>query len=334
MHGDDFTFVGKPTEMKRMKELMESWYGIKVRAVLGDGEGDAKSITLLNRIIRWTKEEVQIEADPKHEKKIRACFGISDDSNGLESPCTKGEDRDDGEERLGKVESKEFRAVAARANYLGADRADLQFAVKEACRGMANPTAGDMAKMKRIARYVKSVPRVMMRAGTQAEDVGIIVTYVDSDWAGCRSTRRSTSGGAMTVGGMVVRSWSTTQATIATSSGEAEYYALVRGSAESLGLQSALRDIGYEMKVEVRVDSSAAKAIASRLGLGRTRHLEVRFLWVQEAVRRGRLRIKKVLGKTNPADAMTKPMSRSDMMKVLEPVGILHERSRIRADET
>ncbi len=84
---------------------------------------------------------------------------------------------------------------------------------------------------------------------------------------------------------MVVRSWSTTQATIATSSGEAEYYALVRGSAESLGLQSTLRDIGYEMKVEVRVDSSAAKAIASRLGLGRTRHLEVRFLWVQEAVR-------------------------------------------------
>jgi len=132
---------------------------------------------------------------------------------------------------------------------------------------------------------------------------------------------------------MVVRSWSTTQATIATSSGEAEYYALVRGSAESLGLQSALRDIGYEMKVEVRVESSAAKAIASRLGLGRTRHLEVRFLWVQEKVRRGRLRVKKVLGKTNPADAMTKPMSRSDMMKVLEPVGILHERSRIRADE-
>jgi len=51
---------------------------------------------------------------------------------------------------------------------------------------MANPTAGDMAKMKRIARYVKNVPRVMLRAGTQAEDVGMIVTCVDSDWAGCR----------------------------------------------------------------------------------------------------------------------------------------------------
>ena len=105
---------------------------------------------------------------------------------------------------------------------------------------------------------------------------------------------------------------------------------MVRGSAESLGL---LRDSGHEMKLEVRVDSSAAMALASRLGLGRTRHLEVRFLWVQEAVRRGRLRIKKVLGKTNPADAMTKPMSRSDMMKVLEPVGILLERSKSRADD-
>ena len=67
------------------------------------------------------------------------------------------------------------------------------------------------------------------------------------------------------------------------SSGEAEYYALVKSAAEGLGLQSLAKDLGYEMKVRIWVDSSSALAIVSRLGLGRVRHMEVKYLWAQEA---------------------------------------------------
>ena len=54
-----------------------------------------------------------------------------------------------------------------------------------------------------------------------------------------------------------------TQPSIALSSGEAEYSALVKAAAEGIGLQSILRDLGFETSVEVHTDSSAAKSIAS-----------------------------------------------------------------------
>ncbi len=149
-----------------------------------------------------------------------------------------------------------------------------------------------------------------------------VVVYVDSDWAGCKTTRRSTSGGIIVVSGMVVKSWSTTQSTVATSSGEAEYYAMVRGAAEGLGLAAVMSELGWKMPVEIRVDSSAAKAVASRAGLGRTRHIEVRFLWVQEAVRRHRITIKKVSGKLNPADVMTKARGMGEIRGLLESVNV------------
>ena len=65
-------------------------------------------------------------------------------------------------EELGGLQAKEFRALAARANYLAADRADIQFAVKELCRGMAKPTRGDWRKIKRLGRYLIGKPRVVV----------------------------------------------------------------------------------------------------------------------------------------------------------------------------
>ncbi len=108
---------------------------------------------------------------------------------------------------------------------------------------------------------------------------------------------------------------------MATPSGETEYYALTRAAAEALGLQSVARDFGVNCTVRIWVDPSAAKAMASRAGLGRTRHLEVRFLWVQEAVKSKRLEIRKIKGTANPSDIATKPMAMDDLIRHLSAVG-------------
>lgn len=151
---------------------------------------------------------------------------------------------------------------------------------------MSKPTVKDLAKVKRLARYLQTAPRLTLQSCCEHGQGDEIHAYVDADWAGCRASRRSTSGGLLTVGGMVVKSWSSTQGSIATSSGESEFYALVRGAAEALGLQAALADLGWAMRPKVFVDSSAAKAVSGRVGLGKTRHIEVRYLWVQQTVRR------------------------------------------------
>ena len=53
------------------------------------------------------------------------------------------------------------------------------------------------------------------------------------------------------------------------------------------------------------------------MGLGRTRHIEVRYLWLQEAVRKRRLEIRKIRGELNPADALTKPKGLDDLKGLL-----------------
>ena len=96
--------------------------------------------------------------------------------------------------------------------------------------------------------------------------------------------------------------------------GEAEYYALVTGSAEGLGIESLANDMGYNLKVTVIwTDSNTARSLASRRGLGKMRHVELRYLWVQDMVKDNRLRVKRVNGVDNPADHLTKPKSGLEM---------------------
>ena len=328
VHGDDFVIAGPDAGIRYIQRKMMEWYEVKIRAILGTTAGDDKEIVILGRTVRWGRLRVEIEADVKHGEIIREQVGIQEDSKSLAAPSARNEldDIEDGR-ALDRCDARWYRGVAARANYLGLDRADLQFAVKEACKGMAAPTAKDARRVKRIARYILGVPRVILRSGDEPGEKNAVKAFVDSDWAGCKTTRKSTSGGILTVGGMAVKTWSSTQGSVATSSGEAEYYALVRGSAEALGLAAAMADLGWVLKVQVHVDSSAAKAVASRVGLGKTRHIEVRYLWLQEAVRRRRLEIRKIKGQINPADALTKPKGTQDFKELLGRVNIcLQER--------
>ena len=114
---------------------------------------------------------------------------------------------------------------------------------------------------------------------------------------------------------------------MATSSGETEYYAVVKACAEALGIQAVAKELGWNAKIQIYVDSSAARAIATRNGLGRLRHMEVRYLWIQEVASRKRLVILKIDGQANPADVLTKSKSRVLAESLLRPVGVVFEKS-------
>ncbi len=104
----------------------------------------------------------------------------------------------------------------------------------------------------------------------------------------------------------MIKHWSTQQGVIALSSGEAEYYAIVKGSTIAIGIQSMYRDMGVELDINVKTDAAAAKGISSRIGLGKVRHIETNQLWVQEKVSQGSIQIDKVRSHENRADALTK----------------------------
>ena len=74
----------------------------------------------------------------------------------------------------------------------------------------------------------------------------VVVGTVDGDWAGCRTTRCSASGGILDIGEYLWRHWSVTQATISLSAAEAEAKALSRGCAEGISAETFLEEITRE----------------------------------------------------------------------------------------
>ena len=114
-----------------------------------------------------------------------------------------------------------------------------------------------------------------------------------------------------------LRTWSSTQPSVTLSSGEAEYYGLVKAAGAGLGHQSLMADLGVNLPVTAWTDSSAALGIASRSGLGKLRHLETHTLWLQEKVRTKAITVKKVWGEANPADLFTKHLPSKEKLHQL-----------------
>ena len=163
---------------------------------------------------------------------------------------------------LPPAEATKYRAVSARLNYLCQDRVDISYACKEAARRMSSPKAGDWHLLKRIARYLRSVPRLCQIFKWQAMPKRVDC-FVDSDWAGCKATCRSTSGGALMLGSHCLKGYSTTQATVALSSGEAELYSMTKGASQALGIISLAADFGINLSGMVHCDAAAALGIVN-----------------------------------------------------------------------
>ena len=112
--------------------------------------------------------------------------------------------------------------------------------------------------------------------------------------------------GVILLGQHILKTYSSTQPTVSLSSGEAEFYGVVKGSGAALGQQRLFADLGIPLQVRVWTDSSAAIGICSRQGLGKLRHIDTQALWVQERVRTKSIILRKVRGDLNPADLLTK----------------------------
>ena len=305
VHGDDFTSTGPCDELNWFEAAVQERYELDIGPRLGPGKDNAKEGRVLNRVVRWHDDRIEYECDPRQIERLVAECGLE----GAKPVATPGvkptfHELEEENNELPSNLTTAFRGAAARGNYLASDRLDVQFACKEVCRWMAHPTLHSWKALKRICRFLNRAPRLVYVFKRQSVDS--VDVYTDTDWAGCPKTRKSTSGGCVMLGRHAMKHWSSTQTSISLSSGEAEFAGVIRGAGQGLGYQALLKDLGVQLPVRVWTDSSAAIGICSRQGLGKLRHLDTHTLWVQQAVRTGRIDLRKVAGERNPADLLTK----------------------------
>ena len=209
--------------------------------------------------------------------------------------------------------------------------------MKELSRDVKAPTQESLAKLKHLLRYLSGTrtsvlrlrPNQMLADWKTTIDV---VCYVDSDWAGCSKTRKSTSGSTVQALGCNIVHTSRTQGTVALSSGEAELYAIGQGINEALFVRSLILEAEFSRRVNVIVytDSTAGKSMASRFGTGkRTKHVELRFLYMQNLIANGMLRLCKVHTKENCADLLTKYAAADVLQSLIAKIGLITNMFRL-----
>ena len=109
------------------------------------------------------------------------------------------------------------------------------------------------------------------------------------------------------------------------SSAEAEYYSMVEGVMRAKNWQTIGAEIGLpglSEEIILWTDPNATKSLSARRGLGKMRHIEALYLWLQGEVLKKTVKVLKVKGEEKPADLMTKYLSERDIFKCLKQMNL------------
>jgi hypothetical protein len=195
------------------------------------------------------------------------------------------------------------------------DRGDLCFAVRLTAQHLREPTVQSMDRLRRVIKYAYGTRHDELKF-ERAEAIRELYLFSDSDWAGNKTTRKSATCAVIRVGHCSLAVLARGQAVRAQSSCEAEFYGAATAVMEGAHLQQLLAWMSLPLRMRLATDSSAARSAMMRRGVGRMRHMEVKVLWLQDMVARGRCLVDKVPGVENPADIGTKPLSKETYQKL------------------
>ena len=333
---DDLLIVGEKLEQEAFLAKLSAQFPLKHQTKL-----DAQTpLTFLGKLVEYNQQEhsISLHLPTAYYQKLFKLYGMEQAKPAATTGDKLGQSDDPNDpanKALDPERHKLYRTAVGKLLWATPVRPDISFAVKELSRSLQSPTLQDEKQLKHVLRYLRGSlqyttclqpPR--KRVVEQASTIEI-QAFADSDWAGCAKTRRSTSGASLCLWGVTIATSSRTQATQALSSAEAELYAMGMAIQDALHLQSLLQELkltqlAKPFELTVYTDSSSGKALASKLGLTRkSKHVQLRFLFMQDLVATGQLKLSRVPSEKNPADILTKYLQASTLHKLLPKLGVV-----------
>nr|GFB15650.1 copia protein [Tanacetum cinerariifolium] len=207
------------------------------------------------------------------------------------------------------VDQTKYHSTIGALMYLTASRPDIMHATCYCARYQAQPTEKHLTVVKRIFWYLKDTIYMGL---WYPKDIGFELTaFSDSDHAGCLDSRKSTSGGIQFLGGDKLVSWSSKkQDCTSMSSAKDEYVSLSACCAQVLWMRTQLTDYGFHFdKMPMYCDSKAAIAISCNpVQHSRTKHIDVRYHFIKEKVKKGIVELFFVGTEYQIADLFTKAL--------------------------
>ena len=177
---------------------------------------------------------------------------------------------------------------------MGHDRGDAAYVICLLDCDVCNANEDSVRHCKREVRYLYHTRNLAtFYPWGDGQTMRHLVVYTESDWAGARFKLKGSSCAALQVDGCVLLVTCRGQQIRAQSSAGAEVCAAIMGMQEMLHVQELLELVGESERARLRMDSSAGRSVLLEVGLGRTRHLDVKVLWSQDQTCSGRVVIDK-----------------------------------------
>ncbi|KAL7278428.1 hypothetical protein ACG7TL_007425 [Trametes sanguinea] len=218
------------------------------------------------------------------------------------------------EGEIREMETIPYREALGAIMYLAvATRPDLSHPVQLLSRFMGNPSYAQWKGLKRVLRYIKGTLDYGITYYGKMHTASTLqpVIYLDSSYADCTDTARSTQGHITIMAGGPVTWSSRRQDVVTLSSTEAEYIASVHAGQTAIWVAKFMDEIYLPISrpITLRLDSTGAESLAKRsANFTCVRHICVREFWLREVVRAGDISLSRIPGTENVADMLTKPL--------------------------
>ena len=225
------------------------------------------------------------------------------------------------------VDQKVYRSMIGSLLYLCASRPDIMLSVCMCARFQANPKECHLMAVKRILRYLVFTPNLGLwyPKGSSFDLLG----YSDSDYAGCKVDRKSTTGTCQFLGRSLVAWSSKKQNSVALSTAEAEYVAAGACCAQLLWMRQTLSDFGCHFDaIPLFCDNESAIKLANNpVQHSRTKHIDIRHHFLRDHEAKGDIALQHVSTDGQLADIFTKPLDESRFCALRSELNILDSRN-------
>jgi hypothetical protein len=207
-------------------------------------------------------------------------------------------------------------------------RIDLQYIIGVLARYVSKPLVRHMLAINRVLRYIGSTKsRKLMfdySDPINRKELCELVIYTDSDWATENIDRRSTSGWLVMLNNSPIAWQSKKQQTTATSTAEAEYYALGEGVKEALFIKQWIKHYYLDNNLTIPVlksDNDGAILMSDHsTDHNRTKHIDIKHHFIREHIHKKHVLIEYIETSKQLADILTKPVKSQVFQNLLNMI--------------
>lgn len=219
-----------------------------------------------------------------------------------------------------------YRSAIGSLLYLSTNtRPDISIATSILARRVSDPRKCDWNEVKRVFRYLKFTKSKKLKMGNHGNQDNLY-GYVDADWAGDQTDRKSNTGYCLIYNGALISWASRKQSSVSLSSTEAEFIAFAEAVRDLIWIVRILKDFDQHIETPTKLfedNQGCIKLLNDRVCHQRVKHIDIKYKFVHEHIDLKAVSAVYCPTKNMIADMLTKPLDGPKLAKHVREINLI-----------